>query len=724
MGTGCTLFPGRPLEIPGFQTEPFPKPKGADFFAGVGRADITPPPGYPTGGHGPAGGVARGYWTRLWARAFYFETADARLVLVSCDLFMVPGALQDLVASRLQNRGIAPGELVLAATHTHQSAGNYASARAYNEFGSHDDGFSMTLLSFLADRIAFAITEAQSDARLYPDKQVEIVRHTGTLDGVLMNRSPRSFLLNPDRDEIMNTFNPGISANPYFCAAQRLDCDPEIDWQIVGCPRLRAVDNRITAVEIKRDGTLVGLMLFLAFHPTALEHEAGVYSGDVAELVVGSLERSTSPKIPMAAFFNGAQGDISLRRCRRDVLDVTGLARNILGTVRPLIGTPGTPQSKPLHLKVAYADLLPGEQRKCVSTEFGRFTIAKEPQPGVALLGGGEGDRTVLFQLGWTARIKGTAEKGQGPKMPGLDSSIVTGLKLNYLLAPPWKWSQRLPLSFINLGDMRLLVTPVEMTTAMAYRLRAKFFHDPTIEMLLIGLANDYVSYATTPEEYMAQEYSAASTLWGPSEGPYIGCELADLLVDQTKSPPPRRMDSRSYYPGFPPTSPFGPAFLGNPRLLPTEGIEMVLLDTDGRPAPDLPWFQWPEKREGVLSEDIEAADFKAAAKRRLSIYEWQGNSWQLRSTNALLENDDGPDDDSGFNLLTVLMRGSKTCDLKYAGVWLRPFRGPIGGRFRFQVARPDGTSVCSYPFVLPSTSTGSSEVPCDHCDDPSMSCK
>src|SRR4051812_29163357 len=42
------------------------------FVAGVGKAELTPPPGIPLGGHGPAGRVSRGYWTRLYARAFYF----------------------------------------------------------------------------------------------------------------------------------------------------------------------------------------------------------------------------------------------------------------------------------------------------------------------------------------------------------------------------------------------------------------------------------------------------------------------------------------------------------------------------------------------------------------------------------------------------------------------------------------------------------------------------
>lgn len=719
LSTGCAFFKTLPLEIPAFHTQPFPKPKGSsDFLVGVGRADITPPPGYPTGGHGPAGGVSRGYWTRLYARAFYFETDKARLALVSCDLFMVPGALQDLVASRLWKSGIAPGEIVLAATHTHQGAGNYGSASAYNEFGSRHGGFSRELLTFLADQIASAILKAECDARVHPQQKAELVKHVGNLAGgeVLINRSPRSFLLNPERDEIMNTLNPGIPSSKAYCAMQRrLDCDPGIDWDLESCPRLRAVDNRVTAIDVKRDGTRIGLMLFLAFHPTALEHEVGVYSGDVAELVVGSLERSTSLKIPMAAFFNGAEGDVSLRRCARDVLDVRRLANSILDTVCEALASGST---LPLQLEVKYWDSPPGENRDCLSGDC-TYQLAKEPVPGVALLGGGEGDRTVLYQLGWSATVSGTAGDGQGLKLPGLDSSIVDFVKFTNILAPAWKWPARLPLSVIHLGGLQLLAIPVEMTTAMAYRIRTQFLNPPNTDALMIGLANEYVSYVTTPEEYMPQEYSAASTLWGPYEGLYIACRLAQL-----EGTPPADMGARTYYPGDPPADSFGPAFLGDPRFLPTEGIEMVLRDTEGRPALNLPWFQWPEVSPGRCARDIEGSDFKAAEKRHLSIWEWNGTSWEPRQTDNGVCEEDGPDDDTGFDLMTILMRGSEKRDRTYAGMWLRPLRGPIvAGTFRFQATRPDGTTVCSDAFSLP---LPASELPrrCVQCDRPTEKCK
>src|SRR5262245_26764846 len=90
---------GSPLEIEGFDARA-PQRRTAPFAAGAGIADITPPPGFPMGGHGPSAEVARGYWLGLRARAFFFEDRDGRtLTLVSADLFAIPAGLRANVAA-------------------------------------------------------------------------------------------------------------------------------------------------------------------------------------------------------------------------------------------------------------------------------------------------------------------------------------------------------------------------------------------------------------------------------------------------------------------------------------------------------------------------------------------------------------------------------------------------------------------------------------------------
>ena len=58
--------------------------------AGAAIVDITPPPGLATGGHGPAGAIARGHLTRLYARAIYLTDGTHPLLLVSVESFAVP----------------------------------------------------------------------------------------------------------------------------------------------------------------------------------------------------------------------------------------------------------------------------------------------------------------------------------------------------------------------------------------------------------------------------------------------------------------------------------------------------------------------------------------------------------------------------------------------------------------------------------------------------------
>ena len=52
------------------------------YSVGAGKAEITAPPGFATGGHGPAGSVARGSWSRNWARAFVFKDPNGSTVVL------------------------------------------------------------------------------------------------------------------------------------------------------------------------------------------------------------------------------------------------------------------------------------------------------------------------------------------------------------------------------------------------------------------------------------------------------------------------------------------------------------------------------------------------------------------------------------------------------------------------------------------------------------------
>jgi len=121
---GCSIK----IKIDGYI--PKAPPTTNAFLAGAAKVDITPPPGYPLGGHSIGGQMARGYWTRLYARAFYFQRPGAPpLALISCDLFAIPAGLHARVALKL---GVPPESLLIAATHTHQGPAGYMSSSVFN----------------------------------------------------------------------------------------------------------------------------------------------------------------------------------------------------------------------------------------------------------------------------------------------------------------------------------------------------------------------------------------------------------------------------------------------------------------------------------------------------------------------------------------------------------------------------------------------------------------
>ena len=155
----CVRLLWKPLiRVASYEVSPPPADAGP-LTAGAAKIDITPPPGFPMGGSSIAGRFGRGYWTRLYARAFFFRDSSGQsAALVSCDLSAMPGGLHAQVGWLLSEAGLnlSPENLVLSATHVHHGPGNFFSYKLYNERASPASGFDKDLFQWLADRIARA----------------------------------------------------------------------------------------------------------------------------------------------------------------------------------------------------------------------------------------------------------------------------------------------------------------------------------------------------------------------------------------------------------------------------------------------------------------------------------------------------------------------------------------------------------------------------------------
>jgi neutral ceramidase len=265
LAAGCAHSP----TFAGSPAPPLPTaPREArPFTVGVARADITPPPGAATFGHGPDAHLAMGYWTRLECRAFVFSsgpTPAEQLAIVPCDLPAMGHLLHRMVAQRVEAL-LPASRLMLTATHTHAGTAHYLESQAFGGATSTRwPGFDPRMAEFLADRIAAAIREAfgaRAPARL---RWVH-----GEVWGLTRNRSLDAYRLDDP---------------PYLAA----DAGVERPFDE------RAIDPALDVLQLQRqdDGGTLGWLVFFAMHPTVLPASNRLFGGDVYGVATRALEEA------------------------------------------------------------------------------------------------------------------------------------------------------------------------------------------------------------------------------------------------------------------------------------------------------------------------------------------------------------------------------------------------------------------------------------------------
>jgi neutral ceramidase len=648
---GCT---GVRIRVPAYHVSP-PAGAPARFLAGAARVDITPPPGYPMGGHSIGGRVARGYWTRLYAHAFYFQDARGHtLALVSCDLFAIPAGLHAAVAARLM---LPPESLIVAATHTHHGPAGYMSSAVFN-FAGPLPGFDADLFQHLTDAIAEAVDAARENALQSADASISL--HSGVALDLQRNRAIDAFFRNTpeQRHKVLDRRrNAGVSCP-----------DPESGGD---CPRYQAVDPSLAVLEVRSGGRRTALLVFYAIHNTAMTHDCTVYQSDLTGYAMQVLERESV----IAGFFNGAEGDISPRwvsQNRHDVLSLgDAFARAVTATLTHSAETVRTPAIA--AARRSFPAVPP-------SAETHDLTL---PASGVGELGGAEDGRTILYSYGWHGGV--THSRGDA-RVPALELYKPLYLKLlQRLLDSPKNYPAEIPVSLASLGPLSLAAIPTEMTTVQGFELRKRLEETTGQRHLLIGLANEYIGYTSSEAEFAAQNYEGASTMYGARQGEVIGALLADLARRQELRPSLASFGPAVYRPGMKALFHFGPAFFGERYNLPYADLEPVLPDAQQRVDDSAPRFEWSEPPDG----DWWTRD------RRVAILLQDAGEWRM------------VDDDRGPNILTVLVSGLP--ERRWTAIWIPAKPLNRSAHYLFEVrhparaakpgGRPPVVTVCSQLF-------------------------
>jgi neutral ceramidase len=541
---------------------PLPKaPDSARLRASFARVDITPPPGVGLAGNGPEGGRAIGYRRRLYARALVIEDSTGeRLALVTADLPHISILLQREVARHtadsITGSRIGVDRLLLSATHTHSGPGHFYETVQYNASGSAVQGFDSVLTDTLARRIARAVNQAAGTLRpgrlAWGQRTVWGQTRIRSLPAMVRNEPP----------PVPRPGAPGGRGPAYALV------DPTLTMLRVDLPD-------------RPDGKFrpAGSWSVFAMHGTGNSPVNELFDPDVHGAVVQHLERR-SGGIHLLA--NGAQGDVSpdwppqsrcpLPRLRPDPA-ATGpfttrrwqwvgpserttdtcndVARRAVERVGAAVGDSAAKLFHDLTPEVADSGAgLPTLARAFVTLPISamarKLGVCAEPQTGMSTFGGAPDSRSRLYGWHWLGLIDaGMQEGASSPKpdpegchgvkrllLPGRATYDAVGRDLPH-------WGQ---LGVYRIGGLLLAAVPAEMTTTAGARLvdsvraAARRAGIPAGPTALVGLANGFLQYVTTAEEYGAQYYEGGSTIYGPAEAGALARVAAALTAKLSRS--------------------------------------------------------------------------------------------------------------------------------------------------------------------------------------------
>src|SRR3954451_8591803 len=493
---------------------------------GVGRADITPPTGYYMMGWVRSDGRVIGQHTRLWARVIVLQRGNQKVALVSEDLNGIPGGMMAAAAGRVP--GFSQRNVLDSASHTHAAPTGFYNFSTYNTvfmtLNSPTDfqlsgGLDPQLYAFEVHQLAKAIRRANAD--LAPGKvgwgEVAITNLT-------KNRSLEAHL-----------YDHGIH-EPY--GAGKVSQDPK--------GRLHTLDPQANVLRVDKvvggRDVPVGMWSTFANHGTVNHYQFTFYNEDHHGSATHLVERAIRRRghVPRSqdvvdAYGNTDEGDQSagVDHWGPAVADHVGTveARKFLAAWRQAgQHMDGTPKLDRRWTRMCFC----GQQTKAGPVaDAGKF--------GQAEFTGSEEGRGPLYDV--------TRVPFEGDHLP-----VGAGPQGDKIQAPiPLDIPKAVPLMALRVGDRMIVSIPGEMTAEMGRRVRqavVRAAQGHGVERAVIsGLANEYADYFTTPEEYDAQHYEGAATVYGRASSVALQETLVKLtraLVTGSDAPTPYSYDPRN----------------------------------------------------------------------------------------------------------------------------------------------------------------------------------
>uniref|UniRef100_A0A8C3WCB3 Neutral ceramidase n=1 Tax=Catagonus wagneri TaxID=51154 RepID=A0A8C3WCB3_9CETA len=464
------------------------------YHIGVGRADCTGQVAdISLMGYSKAGQNAQGILTRLYSRAFIMAEPDgsSRVVFVSIEIGMVSQRLRLEVLNRLQSKYgslYRRDNVILSGTHTHSGPAGYFQ---YTTFVIASEGFSNRTFEYMVNGIVKSIEIAHTNMK--PGK---IFINKGNVDGAQINRSPTSYLRNPQSERSRYSSNT----------------DKEMLL-------LKMVDL---------NGDDLGLISWFAVHPVSMNNSNHLVNSDNMGYASYLFEQEKNKGyLPgqgpyVAAFASSNLGDVSPNTLGPSCIN-TGESCDNANSTCP-IGGPS--------MCIAMG---PGQDMLNSTQIIGRIIYEKakaktcKPALGYSFAAGTiDGFGSLNFTQGTT--VADPFWDGLRDQILGKPSEEIKEcqkpkpiLLHTGELSKPHPWHPDIvDVQIITLGFLAIAAIPGEFTTMSGRRFRESVREEfaaygmPNMTVVVSGLCNVYTHYITTYEEYQAQRYEAASTIYGP----------------------------------------------------------------------------------------------------------------------------------------------------------------------------------------------------------------
>ena len=540
------------------------------FRFGSGLYDITGVVAY-TGGSGweSPTQVFRGLHQRQYARAYAIESPcnGRRLMFVSADIGLMYGSLRlgvlDAIAADPQlSQRYGPDNLMLSATHTHSGPAGYSHHEAGNalHFG-YDETVYNTIVSGMVEAIRLADVNLQAHPEPAPIRMA-----IGELLDTSINRSKPAFAMNSEaeRREFLDARGRPIETDKRVVQLNLVRGDGSavgiINWfgvhptTIGPTQHFVSSDNKgyaalgferlmQTRYEAASDGadTFVAAFaqtdegdaspnLFIESRPHPDPTRGGGVDDFDSNAIAGTKQLARA--LDLYGQGKALNGPIDHRYFNVQMNRVTVSDPIVLASLRhPAALDAPTKQTCNGALGASFpagAEDGPSpfsvEGISCASSpdliasavaDVGALAALQVPATLVSSLLLCNVDTLPLLGMGCQAEKPVLLPVNLAESAGGVLDPLLAPLNLTVNLEPAV-----LPFQLFRIGNLAIIGLPWEVTTMSARRLRkdllAVLAPVGVDTVVIAGLANDYIHYLTTREEYASQQYEGASNVFGP----------------------------------------------------------------------------------------------------------------------------------------------------------------------------------------------------------------